>query len=447
MMVFTKRRLTLIAGVLVGGGAIVLAALAYMALGPGPSDFGGPTVALDQYHGPAPTGVPASLAKADLVTRGEYLAKAADCAACHTVKGGKPFAGGRPFKLPFGTLYTPNITPDRQTGIGQYTDAQFLRAVHKGVARDGKRLYPAFPYAAYTAMPDADVLAIKAYLFVQAPVRQTAPANTLAFPFNQRFLMAIWGLLFNPDQRFRPAPSQGPQWNRGAYLVEAAAHCGDCHSPRNLMQAVDNRHKFAGGAAEGWNAYNITSDRRSGVGEWSPGELKAYLSTGHAAGRGTASGPMREAVELSLSHLTSDDVDAMVAYLRSVPPINTRDLPQPAGPAPAAPKAGFGPDAPGKKIFEQACASCHAWDGSGAMRREAQLTGDRAVNDPSATNVAQMVLNGAGRAGGPRPYMPAFAETYTDRDIADVANYVTARFGAKPSKVTAKGVAKMREQN
>jgi len=446
-MILNRKRLTLSAVVLAGSGTVILSALAYMALGPGPSDFGGPTVALDRYRGPDPTGAPASLASADLITRGEYLTKAADCAACHTAKGGKPFAGGRPFKLPFGTLYTPNITPDRDTGIGQYTDAQFLRAVHTGVARDGKRLYPAFPYAAYTAMPDADVLAIKAYLFTQAPVRQSAPANTLVFPFNQRFLMAIWGLMFNRDERFRPVPDQSPQWNRGAYLVEAAGHCGDCHTPRNLMQAVDNRHKFAGGAAEGWSAYNITNDRRSGVGDWSAAELKAYLSSGHAAGRGTASGPMREAVELSLSHLSPEDIDAMVAYLRTVPAIHSRDLPKPAGPAPVAPKAGFGLDAPGKRTFEQACASCHAWDGAGAMRGEAQLTGSRAVNDPSATNVAQMVLNGAGRAGGSRPYMPAFAATYTDRDIADVANYVTARFGAKPSKVTAKDVAKLREQN
>ncbi|MGI4879340.1 MAG: c-type cytochrome [Janthinobacterium lividum] len=425
-----------------------IAVTAWLALAPGATGFAGESpVLLADYRGVAPTGVPASLAKAPLLVRGEYLTRAADCAACHTAKGGRPFSGGRAFKLPFGTLYTPNITPDVATGIGRYTDAEFLKAVHKGVSRSGQPLYPAFPYSAYTMMTDADVLAIKAYLFSLAPVTSTAPANTLGFPFNQRWLMTIWGVLFNSDKRFEPVPERSAQWNRGAYLVEAAGHCGDCHSPRNPMQAVDQRQKFAGGAAEGWTAYNITGDRLTGVGAWSRAELAAYLSTGHASGRGTASGPMGEVVELSLRHLTSEDIDAIVTYIRTIPAIHSAGLPDRlAGPAPAVHTAGFDQNPRGKAIFEGNCASCHAWDGSGALIAEAQLTGSRAVNDPAATNAAQMILSGAGHANSGRPYMPSFAAAYTDTEIAAVANYVGARFGA-PSKVTATQVKVMRGES
>ena len=438
---------------ILGVGAIMVmiaaaAVIAWFAFGPGPMSFAsGPRTTLAAYQAEAPTGVPTSLRSPSLVGKGQYLTQAADCAACHTTKGGEPFAGGRAFKLPFGTLYSPNITPDVATGIGKYTDADFLKAVHRGIARDGKRLYPAFPYAAYSMLSDEDVLAIKAYLFSLKPVSATPPPNTLAFPFNQRWLMAIWGLLFNPDKRFEPVTGQTPQWNRGAYLVEAAGHCGDCHTPRNLMQAVDNRHKFAGGNADGWNAYNISGDRLTGIGAWTPQEIAHYLAYGHAGGRGTANGPMAEVVEKSLSHLTPEDIAAMAAYLKSVPPIHSVSLPDTlAAAAPSRHDAGYNLNPRGKQIFEGSCASCHAWNGSGALSDRAQLTGSRAVNDPSAANVAQMVLEGTGHAAGGRPFMPGFAAAYTDTEIASVANYVTARFGSAPSHVTREQVAKMRLQ-
>lgn len=406
---------------------------------------GGHQVDLSQYQA-AITGAPPELANADPVTKGKYLAEAADCAACHTAKGGKPFAGGRPFKLPFGTIYTPNITPDRETGIGAWSNAEFLRAVHKGIGRSGERLYPAFPYASYTLLTDADVLAIRGYLGTIPAIRQENIPNSFGFPFNQRWLMAVWSTFFNPSARFRPVAERSAQWNRGAYLVEAAGHCGECHSPRTLMQAMDTRRKFAGGQAEGWNAYNITSDRLSGVGAWSPEDLASYLAKGHATGHGVASGPMAEAVELSTSRMTPSDIAAMVAYLRTIPPVSSKSSPPMAGPAPVVASAGPSDNPGGKRLFEGACASCHAWSGRGAVTPDQQLTGNRAVNDASAANVAMMILNGIGSPEHSGAFMPSFRAAYSDEEIASVANYVTARFGAKPSRVSAADVQKMREE-
>jgi mono/diheme cytochrome c family protein len=227
---------------------------------------------------------------------------------CHTSKDGTAFAGGLAFVLPFGTIYSTNITPDAETGIGSYTDADFLNAVHKGIGRGNTKLYPAMPYTSYTYMSDADALAIKAYLFTLKPVHAPAPKNTLAFPFNQRGLMSMWSVLFNSDKRFEPHVDRSAEWNRGAYLAEAMAHCGECHTPRNLFFALNNRQKFAGTVQAGWRAYNITADRGSGVGAWSDADLANYLSAGHADGRGTASGPMGEAVDESLSHLQPSDI-------------------------------------------------------------------------------------------------------------------------------------------
>ena len=213
-------------------------------LGPGPLAFaGGPVLAASAQGGANPGGVPAELDGADLATRGRYLTEAADCEACHTVPGGARFAGGRAFKTAFGTLYSPNITADRDTGIGAWSEGEFLRAVHQGVRPDGTHLYPAFPYAAYTYLTDADVLAIRAYLMSLPAVKNAAPAAALSFPFNQRWLMGIWAQLYNPDERFQVRSGRSPQWNRGAYLAEALAHCGDCHTPRNLLQALDNRRQ------------------------------------------------------------------------------------------------------------------------------------------------------------------------------------------------------------
>lgn len=431
--------------VLVAAAAVV----AWWMLPPGPLSFaGGQSVELAAYPGPTPAGVPADLASADLVTRGKYLAAAADCQVCHTAKAGRPFAGGRAIPTPFGVLYSPNITPDRETGIGTWTDADFLRAVHQGIGKDGSHLYPAFPYESYTLMDDSDVLAIKAYLFSLAPVHAVAPPNTLSFPFDQRWLMAVWSAFYNPDGRFRPHPDRSAGWNRGAYLVEALGHCGDCHTPRNLAQAPDNRRKFAGAVIDGWHAYNISSDQGSGVGGWSDAQLADYLRTGHADARGSAGGPMAEVVEASLSQLEPVDIAAMVAYLRSVPAQVSPDLSEPAADAASdAPKAmpAAGLDLRGKQLFAGACASCHGWSGVSLLTKYATLTGERAVNDPSGVNAAQIVLSGA-RWQGPdgEVFMPAFGAAYSDTEIAAVVNYVTARLGGSPSRLTARDVAALR---
>src|SRR5215470_4696383 len=289
-----KRRAWLIA---VAGIVLVAGVAGWLLLTPRALSFAGPgAMSLSAYRGPSPVGVPEELRSSDLVTRGRYLTEAADCEVCHTREGGQPFAGGLAFETPFGVLYSPNITADRETGIGAWSDADFLRAVHEGIARDGERLYPAFPYESYTLLADEDVLAIKAYLFSLPAAHTSPPANSLRFPFNQRWLMGIWSALYNPAQRFEPHENRSPEWNRGAYLVEALGHCGDCHTPRNLAQALDNRRKFAGAVVTGWRAYNITPEPISGIGSWSDDDLVGYLQSGHAVGHGSAGGPMGEEV-------------------------------------------------------------------------------------------------------------------------------------------------------
>jgi mono/diheme cytochrome c family protein len=303
---------------------LAIVAAGWWALSSGdPTGFAkGKRVELADFKGPDPTGAPADLAKNDLVARGEYLTRAADCAACHTAPGSKPFAGGLPFKLPMiGTIYSTNITPDQETGIGAWSDEEFLRALHQGIGKGGKHLYPAFPYASYALMTDSDVLAIKAYLFTLKPVKYTPPPNDISFPLNQRYLMTFWNALFKPSHRFRPNADQPADWNRGAYLVEALGHCSDCHTPRNLLFAVNNKRKFAGAMIQGWKAYNITPDHEWGIGSWSDGQLEGYLSAGHAEGRGSAGGPMSEVVDNSLRYLTEPDIKAIATYLKSGPPM------------------------------------------------------------------------------------------------------------------------------
>jgi mono/diheme cytochrome c family protein len=427
---------------------IAIGVFAWRTLTRGPLAFaGGSTVALADYHEANPTGVPAGLAKADLVERGEYLAKAADCMVCHTAPGGADYAGGLAFPLPFGTLYSTNITADKDTGIGNYSDQDFLDAVQRGVRKDGARLYPAMPYTSYTFMTDADVLAIKAYLLSLPAVPRQNQRDTLEFPFNQRWLMIFWSWAFNPNTRFAPNTEKRAEWNRGAYIAEALAHCGDCHTPRNLAFALNNRRKFAGAVAAGWRAYDITSDKGRGIGSWSDEEVFDYLAKGHAMGRGTASGPMGEAVDYSFNQMDPADIRALVAYLRSIPAVASSEPATIAPPAPASPKEGGAiAEALGRKVFAQACVSCHSWTGISAISPFATISGGRAVNDPSATNVAQIVISGTQRSTPGAMSMPAFGSAYTDTEIAAVANYVTGRFGSAASKLTAKDVADLRGQ-
>jgi mono/diheme cytochrome c family protein len=431
--------------VLVALGAL----LGYIVFAPGATDFAqGKRVSMGAYHGRDPTGVPKELANATLIERGEYLTRAADCVVCHTAKDGTPFIGGRAFVLPFGTLYSTNITPDSETGIGKYNDADFLNALHRGIGRGGKKLYPGMPYPSYTLMSDADAIAIKAYLFTLAPVHAPTPPNTLAFPFNQRALMSLWSVFFNSNQRYKPNSDQTAEWNRGAYLAEAMEHCGECHTPRNVFFSLNNRKKFQGDVQAGWRAYNITADPDSGIGAWSNADIAHYLSAGHAADRGTASGPMGEAVDESMSFLSSSDIEAMVVYLRTIPAARSSDLAAPRmTPASAQDEAGtlLGADMRAKEIYQGACAGCHGWSGKDSVITTANLTGTRAVNDPTAVNVAQVILHGAEhRAAQHTADMPSFDSVFSDADIAAVANYVTARFGVESARLDASDIAKLR---
>jgi mono/diheme cytochrome c family protein len=437
------------AGILVAVAIIVaVSVVAWRTLTRGPFTFAGDsTVALADYHESDPTGVPVELAKADIVKRGQYLAEAADCMVCHTAPGGEDYAGGLAFPLPFGTLYSTNITADKNTGIANYSDQDFLDAVQRGVRKDGARLYPAMPYTSYTFMTDADVLEIKAYLLSLPAVPRQNQRDTLEFPFNQRWLMIFWSWAFNPNTRFAPNTEKRAEWNRGAYIAEALAHCGDCHTPRNLAFALNNRRKFAGAVAAGWRAYDITSDKGRGIGSWRDEEVFDYLAKGHAMGRGTASGPMGEAVDYSFNQMDPADIRALVAYLRSIPAVASSEPATIAPPAPASPKEGGAiAEALDRKVFAQACVSCHSWTGISAISPFATISGGRAVNDPSATNVAQIVISGTQRSTPGAMSMPAFGSAYTDTEIAAVANYVTGRFGSAASKLTAKDVADLRGQ-
>src|SRR5277367_2009673 len=326
----------------------------------------------------------------ELIARGAYLVRAGDCAACHNIPGGKPFAGGLPFKLPFGVIYSTNITPDKETGIGTWSDDEFVRALHQGIAKDGTHLYPAFPYASYTGLSREDAVAMKAYLFSLPPVHAPARANELVFPFNQRWTLAFWNLAFLDEHRFKPDPALSAGVNRGAYLATALGHCGECHTPRNIGFAMEIGRQFGGAVAQGWHAYNITTDKDYGIGDWSDQQIADYLRFGHAAGRGSASGPMGEAVGNSLQYLTADDTNSLVLYLRHVEPQTgvpgTEVDPTPGAMTASSAWAPAATDAQaassggelGRRLFEGVCASCHAWNGAGRETNYAALAGSQA---------------------------------------------------------------------
>lgn len=378
------------------------------------------------------------------VSRGQYVYELADCAACHTKPGGKTLAGGLGLSTPLGTIYTTNITPDRDTGIGHYSLTDFARAVRLGVRPDGARLYPAMPYTAYAKMSDEDVQDLFAYLQKDiAPASQTAPANALAWPYNMRWPIAFWNILFLDSSHFTPDPSKGQDWNRGAYLVEALAHCGECHTPRRSTQNLDNSQKFSGAVLQGWKAYNITGSKQSGIGGWSDAALTSYLSSGHAEGHSSASGPMAEAIAGSLRNAKSDDIRAIVAYLRSVPAIENASAI--AANPPAATEASPRPDL-GAQVFAGNCANCHDWDGKGVQSPYAGLLGSRTVNDPDATNLVAILLAGS---NAPLPaehaFMPSFARGHTDDELAAVVNFVNHYFGNGTAHVTAADIDKARK--
>jgi mono/diheme cytochrome c family protein len=396
-----------------------------------------------------------TLAGAALIKRGEYLARAGDCVACHTADKSRPFAGGLPISTPFGTIYTPNITSDPDSGIGRWTDADFLRAMHEGIGKSGERLYPAFPYAEYTKVTDSDVLAIRAYLNTLAPVRYTPPRNELSFPFNQRWLMVFWNLFNFKEGRFVPDPQQSAEWNRGAYLVGGLAHCEECHSPRNFTQGLKTSERFSGAELSGWHAFNITSDKNAGVGAWTDEELTQYLAAGVAHGRANAAGPMADVVQNSTQYMTPEDLRSMVVYLRSVPAQSGGDV---------RPRDSFGKPANtditamrgtsisgvnGAQLFIANCATCHSWTGEGrggsAAGAYPSLIHNSVVGASAANNLTMVMLHGVNReTKNSTAFMPAFANELSNEQIAAISNYVTKTFGNPQSTTSADQVAKLR---
>ncbi len=400
---------------------------------------------------PAIAGAPAS---SDALLRGEYLTRAADCVACHTVpESGRPFAGGVAFRLPIGTIYSSNITADRANGIGAWSDDEFVRAVRDGIGKNGEHLYPAFPYTSYTKLSRDDVLAIKTYLFSLPAASQVNRANDLSFPFNQRWAVGFWNAAFFKDRRFAADASKPPEWNSGAYLATALGHCSECHTPRNAAFGLTHGKELSGEELQGWRAYNITPDPKYGIGAWNDAEIAQYLKTGLAPGHASAGGPMGEVVSHSLQYLDAADVAALIAYLRSVPvregahPVDVD--PQPAPVVASSDTAPGGGDAAahaqGLRLFEGACASCHQWNGRGQQTPYASLLGTRGVNDVDGTNVTQAILLGGNiRVGDSDIYMPAFGGAYSNSEVAALANYVIAHFGGKEGNVTPDQVAKRR---
>jgi mono/diheme cytochrome c family protein len=362
---------------------------------------------------------------ADLVKRGEYLARAGDCVACHTAPGGEPLAGGLKMDTPFGPIFTPNLTPDRETGIGAWSDDEFYRALHEGIGRKGEYLYPVFPFPWYKHVARDDVLAIKAYLFSLKPVHAQNKPNGFRFPFNIRDTLVTWRALFFTPGKTETAPS-GDRIARGRYLVEGLGHCGECHNRHNVLGASDWSGKLQGGEIEGWYAPNLTSDGRQGVGEWSEDEIATFLKTGGAPGKGVALGPMQETINDSLRYLSDDDLHAMAAYLKSVPAKETF-----ANNGGGYQRTG----APGEDLYLDHCSSCHGLKGQGAPGHVPALAGNGAVMAGGPQDVIRVVLGGLTPAHGLGP-MPAIGAGLSDQDIARVADYVRNSFGnAAPASV------------
>jgi len=301
--------------------------------------FGASAYAADTASGPASAPAPApaaapvaragDAAEAQLA-RGAYLTKAADCIACHTANKAHPFAGGVPFATPFGTVYSTNITPDVQKGIGSFSDQDFIRAVREGVSKGGKRLYPAMPYTSYTQLSDDDILAIRAYLKTVTPIDIAPPANTMPFPFNQRWAMMFWNMSNFNSGRFHPDSTKSAEWNRGAYLVTALGHCQECHTPRNFLGGMRSSMAYAGhrgGAGSGGRddalIPNITPDR-TGIGAWSAGDLEELLASGTTPDGDSVGGDMGEVVREGTSRMTPADRRALVGYLRSLRPVENQ---------------------------------------------------------------------------------------------------------------------------
>jgi mono/diheme cytochrome c family protein len=401
----------------------------------------------------------ASSADAATLARGEYLAKAADCAGCHTaVQGGAPYAGGLGLASPFGTIQSSNITPDPQYGIGRYTYDEFERALRKGVARDGKRLYPAMPYASFSKLADDDVRAVYMFMMHRVPaVPKPTPPSDVTFPFNQRWALRFWQLAFVPRDAFAPKADRDAQWNRGAYLVQGAGHCGACHTPRGVAfqeRGYDesSRDYLTGGINDHWFAPNLTADAGSGLGRMSEDAIAAFLKTGHGADV-VAYGSMVEQIEDSSQYLSDDDLHAIADYLKTLPaqrPSGTYTPSRDSARSPANGNRVSDSQSVGFNVYRSFCARCHLEDGSGVRGAFPALAGNPSVLVEDTTSLIRLLVEGgnspATLTGAPRQVMPGFATTLTDVEIAQALSYIRSAWGNHAQPVTANDVATLRKE-
>lgn len=375
---------------------------------------------------------------AETIARGKALVVTAGCASCHTADPSRPFAGGKRIDTPYGGIYSPNLTPDRETGIGVWSDEDFRRALRDGVAPDGSPYYPAFPYPNFTKLIRDDILAIRAYLATLTPVRNSPPPPELRWPLNYRVVMRLWNYLFFRPGIFEPDQQKSTEWNRGGYLVTGAAHCGACHTPKNIFGADKRGRAFGGNPVQGWFAPRLDDAARSGLKSWSVEDIVEYLQSGRN-GKSHAGGPMAEVVAHSTSAMSDADVRAIAIYLKDLP----SGAPEPeVTPPPQAEMTA------GKAVYDHTCIACHETDGMGAPRIYPPLPGNANLQSADPTSTLRIILDGAQTLTTPRApnagSMPAYAKQLSDQEIADVANYMRNAWGNSAPLVTAAQVRKAR---
>ena len=376
----------------------------------------------------------------DLVARGRYLALAGNCAGCHTARGGQPYAGGRAIATPFGAVTSANLTPDAATGLGRWTARDFRRALHEGRSKDGRLLYPAFPYPNYSRVTRDDADALFAYLRSLEPVRRPQAAHELRFPFDTQAALAVWRALYFRPRHFEPDARRDAQWNRGAYLVQGLGHCSACHARRNALGATPDPLALDGGSmpAPPWYAPSLASAAEASLAGADADQAMRLLRDGVAAHAG-ASGPMAQVVRGSTQHLSDADLRAMVVYLQSLAPAAARK----AAPAPPAIAS-----AQGSELYDRHCAGCHGEAGEGVPGIYPALAGNRALLHEPPANLVQVVLGGAfpaSTAANPRPFgMPPFATTLGDEEVAAVLSYIRNAWGQQAGAVSPLDVQRWR---
>ncbi|SOE87313.1 Cytochrome c, mono- and diheme variants [Burkholderia sp. YR290] len=384
---------------------------------------------------------------AEVIARGAYLARAGDCIACHTIPAGKLFGGGRAMATPFGTLYSPNISSDKETGIGEWTADEFYRMLHEGKSREGSVLYPAMPYASYTKVTRADSDAIYAYLQSTPPIHQPNRPHEMRFPYNQRKLLLGWRTLYFRPGEYKPDPAQSVEWNRGAYLVEGLGHCTMCHTAINALGGNTKSKEFQGGLipVQDWYAPSLTSNKEAGLGDWSTDDIVGLLHAG-VSDRGAVYGPMAEVVYDSFQYLNEDDVRAVAVYLKALPAHSGEVDTSPPNATVTEAKNNLLPL--GKKIYDAQCALCHADQGQGKPPNFPPLANNQSIQMTSSVNPIRMVLNGGyapGTMKNPMPYgMPPFAQSLSDLEIAAVVTYIRTAWGNHGTPVTVPEVNTLR---